>query len=103
MLIYDRQGREISMVEWAELLADDDVRQVARTEMDDAVSVSTVWLGLDHSFGGTRPLVFETMVFGGPLDMEQERYSTEAEALLGHQLMVAKVALAQDVADVHND
>ena len=26
------------------------------------------------------PLLYETMIFGGPLEEEQERYSTRAEA-----------------------
>lgn len=60
-------------------------RSVALNEKD-GVKVSTVFLGLDHRFG-TRgaPLLFETMVFGGPHDGEQDRYSTRAEALAGHE------------------
>ena len=55
------------------------------------VRVSTVFLGLDHSFGSGPPLLFETMVFGGPLDQEQDRYSTWDEAVAGHAAMVARV------------
>ena len=51
--------------------------------------VSTVWLGLDHSFSGRGRLIFETMVFGGALDQEQERYATEDEARAGHARWVA--------------
>src|SRR5215467_9051102 len=54
------------------------------------VTVSTVWLGLDHRFGEGPPIIFETMVFGGPDDQRQERYCTEAEALLGHEHWVAR-------------
>lgn len=53
--------------------------------------VSTVFIGLDHSFGSGPPLIFETMVFGGPLDGECERYSTRAEAEAGHADMLRKV------------
>lgn len=56
-----------------------------------SVSVSTVFLGIDHSFDRGRPLLFETMVFGGPLDGEQDRYTTRDEALTGHARMVARV------------
>lgn len=56
-----------------------------------AVDVSTVFLGLDHQFGEGPPLLFETMVFGGPLDEEQRRYTTWAEAEAGHAEMVAHV------------
>lgn len=49
------------------------------------VRVSTVWLGLDHAWMGGPPLIFETMIFGGSLDGEQERYSSEADARDGHK------------------
>lgn len=56
-----------------------------------SADVSTVFLGLDHSWGDGEPQIFETMVFGGALDQEQERYSTWAEAEAGHAAMVARV------------
>lgn len=55
------------------------------------VEVSTVFLGLDHSFGHGPPLLFETMVFGGKLDQEMARYATYADAQRGHDLMVSRV------------
>ncbi len=39
-----------------------DKRRVASTEIGD-VRVSTVFLGLDHSFGDEEPIFWETMVF----------------------------------------
>jgi len=66
-------------------------RRVARDEVGDS-DVSTVFLQLDHSFTGRPPpLVFETMVFGGPLDGECERYATWDEAEMGHARMIARV------------
>jgi hypothetical protein len=65
-------------------------RTVARSEIG-ASAVSTVFLGRDHSFGGGAPLLFETMVFGGPLDGEEDRYSTWDEAEAGHAAMVERV------------
>jgi hypothetical protein len=56
------------------------------------IQVSTVFLGLDHRFfGDGPPLVFETMVFGGPLNGEQERYGSWAAAEAGHKRWVKKV------------
>jgi hypothetical protein len=49
------------------------------------VYVSTVFLGLDHSFGEGPPQLFETMIFGGEHDEYQERYSTWDEAEAGHK------------------
>ena len=65
-------------------------RKVARTVVPEAdAEVSTVFLVIDHSHGGGRPLIFESMVFGGRLDQHCERYSTEAEARAGHARLVA--------------
>ena len=66
-------------------------RRVAYDELPDDMRVSTVFLGLDHSFGSGPPLLFETMVFGGELDQEQERYSTREQALAGHAAMLARI------------
>jgi hypothetical protein len=60
-------------------------RQVAKTDFGD-VRVSTVFLGLDRSFGQGPPLLFETMIFGGSFgqDRYQERCSTWEEAEAQH-------------------
>lgn len=88
---YDREGRQITHDQWIELRLDvtGDGNDYARIALDyvGEVNVSTVWLGLDHRHlitEGSRPLVFETMIFGGPLGGEMWRYSTEEEALAGH-------------------
>ena len=63
---------------------------------EDGVSVSTVFLGIDHSFGEGPPLLFETMVFGlESLEGEQDRCSTWEQAEQMHKLMVARVLKAQ--------
>jgi hypothetical protein len=64
-------------------------RRIARTELPDGVVVSTVFLGLDHSFGRGEPLLFETMIFGGPHDETQDRYATRQAAINGHAHYVA--------------
>ena len=55
------------------------------------VRVSTVFLGLDHSWGNGPPLIFETMIFGGPHDQYQERYTTWEQAEAGHAKALAIV------------
>lgn len=62
------------------------------------IDVSTVFLGLDHSFGRGPPMLFETMVFGGPLDHECERCSTWEEAEQQHERMCERVKLAGGAA-----
>lgn len=63
-------------------------RKVAHTKINEEVFVSTVFLGLDHNWGMGPPLVFETMIFGGPHDEYQTRYSTWDEAVAGHEIAV---------------
>lgn len=48
--------------------------------------VSTIFLGIEHNFGiKGRPILWETMIFGGPLDHEMGRYTSYDEALAGHE------------------
>lgn len=49
------------------------------------VRVSTVFLGVDHNFRDGPPLLWETMIFGGPHDGYQRRYSSRDAAYAGHQ------------------
>ena len=86
---YDRNGKPISQMEWSRLMMDHEYKRVALDKVGDA-DVSTVWLGLDHNFSGTGPpLIFETMIFGGPHHDEQWRWSTLDEAIAGHASVVA--------------
>lgn len=58
--------------------------------------VSTVFLGLDHRHVGTGPpILWETMVFGGPLDQAQRRYTSRADALRGHRELCARCNAAR--------
>jgi hypothetical protein len=92
---FDRRGKPITLRGWEMRLKKGEMyRRVALTVIGDDVSVSTVWLGLDHNFGQGPLAIFETMVFGGPLDEEQERYATEHEAQVGHDDMVTLVRTA---------
>jgi hypothetical protein len=70
-------------------------RQVRDTARDD-VRVSTVFLGLDHGFGGRKEL-FETMVFVNGAEEGCERYSTWSEAEEGHERWVMKVFKATPI------
>lgn len=64
-------------------------KHVAKTEVAPGVRVSTVFLGLDHRWGSEGPpVLFETMVFGGQLNGEIERYCTWEDAEAGHKAMI---------------
>ena len=98
MKYYYLEGREIRTTEntldWArrtEAAWTDGSRAVGDDHVG-AVRVSTVFLGVDHNFfGNGPPLLFETMVFGGPLDREQERCATWDEAVSQHAKMLLRV------------
>src|SRR4051812_18982438 len=99
-LYYILDGHELRPAEtmewamWFQLAGED--RIVAKTQLPDDVLVSTVFLGLDHGFGNGPPLVFETMVFGkGDRDEICERYSTWAEAEVGHMEIVERLTNAR--------
>jgi len=66
-------------------------RHVGKTKIN-GVEISTVFLSFNHRFGfGKKPILFETMVFGGKLSGEQERYCTWEQAEKGHKRWVKKV------------
>ena len=95
---YDRQGNPLDGFEWTRLFEKKEMQRVRETTLPDGKWISTVWIGLDHNFGPGNPLIFETMVFPkehewGQLDCE--RYSTEEQAIVGHDTMVEKWGSAQ--------
>jgi len=54
--------------------------------------VSTVFLFINHNFGGEgKPILFETMVFGGKHDQYCRRYASFGEAKTGHWEIVEMV------------
>ena len=53
--------------------------------------LSTVFLGIDHSWDNGPPVLFETMVFGGNHDQYQERCSTWKQAEDMHERACALV------------
>ena len=65
-------------------------RHIKLTEQNN-VRISTVFLGLNHSWDRGRPELFETIVFGFVGGDDRERYSTWDEAEAGHDRWVAKI------------
>lgn len=89
--ILDEHGepKAADLMEWAAWFEAAD-RRVAFDRLfdgtDDPVEVSTVFLGVDHRFGDGKgePILWETMIFGGPHDGFTGRYSSRADAVDGH-------------------
>jgi len=89
-ILKDKQVVGVNSVEdWAIFNRDNSARIVKQDEMPDGVKVSTVFLGVAHGFDyQCRPVLFETMVFGGEHSDYQERYCTWEEAEEGHKKAV---------------
>jgi hypothetical protein len=62
---YDKQGKPISLRQWAETFEyEPEYRRVAETNLPSGRWVSTVWLGINYNLSEEGPpLIFETMVF----------------------------------------
>jgi len=87
-----------TLLEWGKWFETDD-RIIEQTDIDD-VRVSTVFLGIDHSFSiGGPPILFETMIFGGEHDQYQDRCATYTEAKKMH----TKALWLVRGAEVEND
>jgi hypothetical protein len=130
-MYYDRQGFPIpgdgtedgATLAWAQMKehGGTDYNIVATDELPDGSRLSTVWLGVDHNFGGV-PLIFETMRFARdavehttPLSRrsffyhpamefpdpesgeltEQLRYTTEEEALAAHHEILRRIRVRE--------
>lgn len=93
----DENGEPVpcdDILKWSEWYGAD--RTVANDVIDNLVIVSTVFLGIDHSFSRDgAPLLWETRVFEGPLDGETHRYTSHEAALSGHAEMMARVFARQ--------
>ena len=97
-LYYERDGTPITInldtPEGREKMAEiwsHEYRAVAQDYVGE-IHVSTVFLPIDHGWGGGPPILWETMVFGYDSDDEfQWRYRSEAAALEGHALILGAV------------
>jgi hypothetical protein len=80
----DGSLESVDLLTWANWFETAD-RHIGNDTLSNGVRVSTVFLGIDHNFGlNGPPLLFETMIFGGPHDQWQNRYATKDEAVVGH-------------------
>lgn len=91
-MYFDKKGKSIPVDKWARLFGDFKYKVVKKTKQGD-VEVSTVWLGMDHSWSwegkpedNPNPIIFETMIFGGKHSDYQTRCSTEEEAFEMHRV-----------------
>lgn len=97
IIYYDRDGNGISIQEWIKLLEDPKYK-IVKVDLIKETRISTVWLGLDHSFDLTGPpILFETMDF--PENNLQIHYYTEQEAIEGHNKLVGWLIAGGKIED----
>ena len=73
-------------------------RKIERTTFGES-EVSTVFLGFSHGHDKGKPILFETLVFGGEHDGYMLRYTSWDEAISGHEevcIMINKVAIDRE-------
>lgn len=91
MKCWKLEGKKIveckDILEWAQFIETKE-RLIKHTQMP-LCRVSTVFLGLDHSFNfgpeEIPPMVFESMILGGALNYEQLQYATYEDSEEGHK------------------
>lgn len=98
-MYYDIDGSEITIEDFTALFMDPEYRRIAQTYVGQAL-VSTVWLGINHSWDDGRPLIFETMIFPGNTTGEELswRYPTLERAIAGHHHQVEILELEASLA-----
>lgn len=97
--ILDENNRPVpchDLAEWGRFMENTKRRRVALDVFacePEPIKVSTVFLGLDYNYRSEAgPVFWETMVFNGPMDREQDRCSgTFEDAQAMHQRMVERV------------
>lgn len=90
-----------TLKQWSKWFQENDEARKVAGDYVGPVHISTVFLGLDHRLGAGPPDIYETMIFGGPLDQAQARCATHAEAEEQHKRMVAEArTAAADLAKI---
>lgn len=92
---YGFDGKPLSHADGGRLLADIESRLVAEDVVRDGVElalVTTLFTVTDHgTMEGGPPVLWETAVFGGPMDHYVEHYATSEEAERRHAEIVQKI------------
>jgi hypothetical protein len=87
LLDKNKEPYPVTIKEAIKLYKNPEMKIVKQDTIDD-VFISTVFLGMDHSWSnkpGHKPVLWETMIFGGEYSEYQERYTSHHDALEGHQ------------------
>jgi hypothetical protein len=106
--LFDWHGHPLSLEGWTALFAGETTVAVTdiETPAGENIRVSTIWTGTDLSHyrdPDQPPRIFETMVFGRPLDRQAWKWSTEEQARAGHLRVTELVDAMLKTPDQEND
>lgn len=88
----NKKPYKVGLKEFIDLYSTEDfIKKIKTTKIDwiGDVRISTVFLCIDHRFSieeDAKPILWETMIFGGEHDQYQRRYTSHEDALAGHQV-----------------
>ena len=101
MYVLDDHGQPLrcdDLFVWAEWFEGSGEKRVVAQDAVGDVRVSTVFLGLDHHWGfGGPPVLWETMIVGGPHDGYEERYSSREDARAGHAYALELASVTRSI------
>lgn len=87
-----------NLYEWVTWMGENEqTRIIAQTQIDEAVGVSTVFMGLNFDGTAEEPLVFETMVFHHGARQWRQLHSSYNEALQRHETIVGALKMESDL------
>jgi hypothetical protein len=91
--ILDKENKPVksTIIQHSEWIEANPERKAVKQEHIGDIFISTVFLGLDHSWNSDIPVLWETMIFGGEHDQYQDRYTSHEDALEGHKLALTLI------------
>jgi hypothetical protein len=91
--ILDKDNKPVksTIIQHSEWIEANPERKAVKQEHIGDIFISTVFLGLDHSWNSDIPVLWETMIFGGEHDQYQDRYTSYEDALEGHKLALTLI------------
>ena len=96
----DPETKEAIKVENLQDLAFDvEHRRVGLYE-NGSIMLSTVFLGIDHSYLSSEPILFETMLFVGNASVIQHRYTTYKKAEQGHSFILSSYVKKEFIPNI---
>lgn len=92
--VLDEEGRPIpepDLLKWAQFF-ESGTRVLRKDKLPNGISVITAFLAVDSSWGQGAPILWGTMILGGPDDKQEERYSSREDVIAGHEKALARAS-----------